>query len=202
MTVFGVDPRVIRDNAGPAQLSLENSHLDGLVGELTRKWRKKMDVQVVAHPRALQKEKDYMQDLNRKAGHLSKHHVFAAEPMRRARAFYGLEAVIDRYGKAGFPELGHKTQNHVDELNKFKRVYKAGFVSAARRLCARDHTTLAKVGMGASVHEPSNQDKRAHRRLHGRAIESPSDDMFAGDSCDEDEEEPDIGVIKDGHNIF
>jgi hypothetical protein len=200
-SVVITDAATVRGNVGPAQLSLDNDHLAANAKTLSSRWLRSADAMVDAHPGALQKEKDYMKSMNRRGAKLVKHAVFAAEPMRRAVARYGLEAVRDRYEKAGFRALDHKLLEHEGNMRSYKRLYKTQFVLAARRLCKDEPDVLENAARYGAITSPTNEDKRRHRRRHGKGIESPDPDMFKNtDSSSSDE---DIGnVNKRGHAVF
>jgi hypothetical protein len=182
----------IRDNAGPAQFSLENAHLKKMVDRCRSVFREDMDGIVDAHLRATTAEKVDMKRLNKKAAHLAKHTVFAAELMRRGTGWTRFCGVTELYDKAGFGELSRKAFDHLAELRGLRHHYTRMFVEKARKMFEVDDSHIAVRAASAQQEDLRYEDKVAHRKLHGRSVKSPDP------SSSEDEQEPDkdIGSLK------
>jgi hypothetical protein len=176
----------VRDNAGPAQFSLENTHLKKLVNRSRDVFREDMDGIVDTHLRA------DMKRLNKKVAHLAKHTVFAAELMRRSGGWIRFCSVTELYDKAGMGELSRKAHDHLAELRGLKHWYCRMFIRKARMSFGDEDAFIAVRAAGAQQEDLRYEDKVAHRKLHGRSVKSPNP------SSSEDEREPDrdIGSLK------
>jgi hypothetical protein len=182
----------IRDNAGPAQSSLENAHLKKWVNKHRGSLREDMDATVDAHPTALASEKVDMKRINKKVAHLAKHTVFAAELMRRSAGHTRLCAAIELYDKAGFGELSMKARDMLADFRFLKQWYCKMFVRKARMLFGDKDEFIAVRAASAQQEDLRYEDKVAHRKLHGRSVKSPD----PSSSEDEREQDKDIGSLK------
>jgi hypothetical protein len=191
-TTMLITTQDIRDNAGPAQFSLENVHLKKMVNRCKSVFREEMDGIVDAHPRATAAEKVDMKRLNKKVAHLAKHAVFSAEMMRRSGGWIRFCNATELYAKAGFGELERTAFDHLAGFRGLKHWYRDMFVRKARTLFADEDGFIAVRAAGAQHEDLRYEDKVAHRKLHGRSVKSPD----PSSSEDEREADKDIGSLK------
>jgi hypothetical protein len=188
----------IRDNAGPAQFSLENTHLKGWIDKFSSYFRQEMDQCVDRHPTALASEKVDMKRLNKKMAHVIKHKVFSSELMRRSMANARMTQLIDLYDLAGFANLSHCSFGHVEDMRGIKALYGRIFVAKARSLFGEKDCFIAERAANAQHEDLSYEDKIKHRRMHGRSIESP----VPSSSEDEKDSDKDLGSLKSARRAW